>query len=103
MKQFFCGLVNELPDGVDFLIGNDIWHRSHSFPDDVINQAVLTRQAAARNTQKVYDDDSHDAQTHHADDDKNLPFGAPLYTEIDLASITDRKQLISLQKYDPNL
>ena len=101
--------MNELPDGVDFLIGNDIWHRGHSFPDDVINQAVLTRQAAASKTQNVDDDDSHDAtenhdaQTHHADDDKNLPFGAPLYTEIDLASIKDRKQLISLQKSDPNL
>ena len=25
-ETVLCGLVNELPNGIDFLIGNDIWH-----------------------------------------------------------------------------
>jgi len=31
-ETVLCGLVNELPNGIDFLIGNDIWLNAHALP-----------------------------------------------------------------------
>ena len=39
-ETVFCGLVSELPDGIDFLIGNNIWLTAHPLPDEVIEQAI---------------------------------------------------------------
>jgi len=47
-ESVLCGLVNELPEGIDLLIGNDIWLKAHPLPDEVVEQAVMTRAAARR-------------------------------------------------------
>jgi len=41
-ETVLCGLVNELVNGIDFLIGNDIWLKAHPLPDNVTEQAVTT-------------------------------------------------------------
>ena len=43
--KVLCGLIQELPEGVDFLLGNDIWFKSHPIPCDV--NAVVTRSHTA--------------------------------------------------------
>jgi len=45
-ETVLCGLVNELPNGIDFLIGNDIWLKAHPLPDKVTEQAVTTCSTA---------------------------------------------------------
>ena len=41
-ETVLCGLVNVLPNGIDFLIGNDIWLKAHALPDNATEQAVTT-------------------------------------------------------------
>ena len=61
-EKVLCGLVSELPDGIDFLIGNDIWLKSHPLPlsDEIIEQAVVTRSATRKAQNSSDTDDSHD-------------------------------------------
>ena len=40
-ETVLCDLVNELPNGIDFLIGNDIWLKAYPLPDKVTEQACL--------------------------------------------------------------
>ena len=100
-EKVLCGLVKELPDGIDFLIGNDIWLKAHPMPDEVIEQAVITR-SAARNVQKSLDNDQNAIQGQQTSDN-DLPFDTPFQSDINIDSVTDRTKLIDLQRADPNL
>jgi len=51
-ETVLCGLVNDLPNGIDFLIGNDIWLRAHPLPDKVTEQAVTTCSTAHKTDKK---------------------------------------------------
>ena len=53
-ETVLCGLVDELPNGIDFLIGNDIWLKAHPLPDKITEQAVNT-YSTARKTHKASD------------------------------------------------
>ena len=53
-ETVLCGLVDELPNGIDFLIGNDIWLKAHPLPDKITEQAVNT-YSTARKTHKSSD------------------------------------------------
>jgi len=105
-ETVLCGLVDELPDGIDFLIGNDIWLKAHPLPYEVIEQAVVTR-SQARKAQNSFDVNktqqltSQDDQVTDDDDDHLLRTPLNLDTSID--SVTDRTKLINLQKADANL
>jgi len=44
-ENVLCGLISELPEGVDFLLGNDIWFKAHSVPCVVVTRA---QSAAAK-------------------------------------------------------
>jgi len=57
-ETVLCGLVNELPNGIDFLIGNDIWLKAHALPDKVTEQAVTTCSTAHK-TDKATQCTSH--------------------------------------------
>ena len=100
-EKVLCGLVKDLPDGIDFLIGNDIWLQGHPLPDEVIEQAVLTR-AAARKVQNPPNDDQHTPEDDHFSENDHL-MGTPLNLDASIDSVTDRTKLIELQKADPNL
>jgi len=91
-EPVLCGLVPDLPDGIDFLIGNDICLKSHPLPDDVIEQAILTRSAAKQITLPTDEIPISKEDTLLQSD-----------TEIDLSTITDRETLIDLQKCDKTL
>ena len=82
-EPVLCGLVPDLPDGIDFLIGSDIWLKSHPLPDDVIEQAILTRSAAKQITLPTDEIPVSKEDTLLQSD-----------TEIDLSTITDRETLI---------
>ena len=123
-ESVLCGLVSDLPNGIDFLIGNDIWLQTHPLPDDVIQQAVVTRSLARKAVQN--NDTQSTQQDHHSDDidqgneadhddvsdmdnepvqsnnDDHL-MGTPVIPQATIDSITDRKHLIELQKADPSL
>jgi len=57
-ETVLCGLVNKLPNGIDFLIGNDIWLKAHPLPDKVTEQAVTTCSTAHK-TDKTTQCTSH--------------------------------------------
>ena len=57
-ETVLCGLVKELPIGIDFLIGNDIWLKAHALPDKVTEQAVTTCSTAHK-TDKATQCTSH--------------------------------------------
>ena len=53
-------LSSELPDGINFLIGNNIWLKGHPLSDDIIEQAVVTHSATRKAQTSSDTDDSHD-------------------------------------------
>jgi len=58
-ETVLCGLVNELPSGIDFLIGNDIWLKAHALPDNVTEQAVTTCSTAHKTSDEATQCTSH--------------------------------------------
>jgi len=52
-ETVLCGLVNELPNGIDFLIGNDIWLKAHALLDNVTEQAITTCSTAHKTSDKA--------------------------------------------------
>ena len=118
-ETVLCGLVKDLPDGIDFLIGNDIWLKSHPLPDEVIEQAIITRATSRKNreaqdTAKPVQNESqsslstdnntneHSSDTKHSVPEEKM-LDIPLLSETSMESITDRNQLINLQKSDINM
>ena len=59
-EKVLCGLVSELPDGIDFLIGNDIWLKGHPLSDEIIQQTVVTRSATLNAQTSSDTDDNHE-------------------------------------------
>jgi len=43
-----CGVINELSNGIDFVVRNNIWLKAHPLPEKVIEQAVTTCWAARK-------------------------------------------------------
>ena len=58
-ETVLCGLVNELPNGIDFLIGNDIWLKAHPLPDRDTEQAVTTCSTTHKTSDKTTQCTSH--------------------------------------------
>jgi len=47
-ENVLCGVIQNLPDGVDFLLGNDIWAQSHPEESEKTYDAVVvTRSKSA--------------------------------------------------------
>jgi len=57
-ETVLCGLVNELPNGIDFLIGNDMRLKAHPLLDKLNEQAVPTCSTAHK-TDKATQCTSH--------------------------------------------
>lgn len=90
----WCALL--IFDGINFLIGNDIWLQDHPVPDEVIEQAVLTR-AATLKAQNPPNDDQYTPEDDHISENDHL-MGTPLNLDASIDSVTDRTTLIDLQK-----
>jgi predicted transcriptional regulator len=86
--KVLCGLIQELPEGVDFLLGNDIWFKSHPIPSDV--NAVVTRShtAALRTKQStsVIPTDTTDQSDNDASPQTLCP--TITYGDLDISSVT---------------
>ena len=104
-ESVLCGLVNELPEDIDFLIANDIWLKSHPLPDKVVEQAVVTRAAARKlnDTPSESQDIGHTQPKPGDNKEDTLPFQTPIFHELKLDSVTDRTTLVELQKSDSSL
>jgi len=61
-ETVLCGLVNELPNGIYFLIGNNIWLKAHPLPDKVTEQAVTTCSTSHKTSDKATQCTSHNDQ-----------------------------------------
>jgi hypothetical protein len=50
--EVLCGLIDTLPPGISFLIGNDLWFDVHrdKFSDEEITLAVVTMSKVQQNT-----------------------------------------------------
>ena len=83
-------------------------------PDEVIEQAIMTRSAArkARNSSetdkqvRMQDDqviNNDHINDNNDDDDNDHLLGTSLNLDTSIASVTDRTKLIKLQKSDSNL
>ena len=109
-----CGVVEELPEGVDFLLGNDI----ACVIDDVglqhpMTQSVITRaQTAAAQQQQVSDDHNDGVINNTAAQSTTRPIESEdlvhakrrtIIENIDLGAVQDREKLIMLQQQDESL
>jgi len=104
-ESVLCGLVNELPEDIDFLIANDIWLKSHPLPDEVVEQAVVTLAAARKlNDTPLESQDIGHTQPKPGDNKEDtLPFQTPIFHELKLDSVTDRTTVVELQKSNSSL
>ena len=51
-QTVLVGMIKQLPEGVDFLLGNDLWLISNSLPESEGYNAVVTRSASRRAVDK---------------------------------------------------
>ena len=101
-----CGVIEELPEGVEFLLGNEI----ACLTDKVelsLTQSVITRaQAAVAQRQAAADacaSSTNNADTTHTAVIEPVNTSSRILEDIDLDTIQDRTNLINLQKQDENL
>ena len=93
-----CGLTQELPEGVDFLLGNDIWFKWH--PIEV--NAVVTRSRSAASKAKlpvVVPDIQTTVDTNRSTEtDQHWSYG-----DLDFSSVKSADHFKSLQQEDIGL
>ena len=116
-EKVLCGVIPQLPDGVDFLLGNDIWAQSHPSETDLFYNAVVTRSQTAM--ARSFDTKSFSTLS-SVEDPKSLKsssqshsnHGAMIEVEtaagdeihqIDLKDITSAADFQNLQQQDPSL
>jgi hypothetical protein len=63
-----CGLIDTLPEGVQLLVGNDIWLQAHQFTDESIFEAVVTRAQAAAQAAQLQDGEVSSPDPLHSQD-----------------------------------
>jgi len=102
-EKVLCGLVQELPEGVDFLLGNDVWFRAHPITGEV--NAVETRaQSVARKSQQIPtttpDIPTADAKHTTVAMDPSQPV---TYGDLDLLSVKSTDEFKSLQQKDRSI
>lgn len=106
-EMILCGVVEELPEGVDFLLGNDIPSLSEQVGQQVslpigglpalpLTQTVITRAQAAAVQQ-------HTAAQPTTQVIDRAHVNRSIVESIDLNAVQDREELINLQQQDDNL
>ena len=77
-ETVLCGLIDSLPDGVDFLLGNDLWFKIHNISDTEYYDAIVTRSMAKANHGEC---DANDDTDKDKDNDRN--------TDLQIDSLND--------------
>ena len=108
-KDVLCGLVSDLPEGVDFLFANDLAYTADPSLNIPLSESVITRaQSAAQHQQNpIVDTDNSDIpneDTHDPGDELLDLFKRTTRVDNnDLSSVQSREDLIQLQKQDRGL
>jgi hypothetical protein len=113
-ENVLCGVISNLPDGVDFLLGNDIWAQSHPLETEEIFDAVVTRSktAIARSFESKPFNSSSDADPNAFHSVSQFPDEPMISVEsslsdeikqIDFKDITSSEDFRNLQQQDPSL
>ena len=102
-----CGVIDDLPEGVDFLLGNDIACLTDTVPG---TQSVVTRTQAAAALQSaeihagsINTPDEAVNSDSVRDESENLLHASRYIETLDCEAAHDREQLIVLQQQDANL
>ena len=66
-KQVLCGLVSDLPEGVDLLFGNDLAYQTDPSTTTVLEESVITRAQAVARRQ---DQHQHEHNNDHSNNDQ---------------------------------
>ena len=101
-EKILCGLIRELPEGVDFLLGNDIWFQAHPLPGVASFDAVVTRaQAVAERAlipKQVEPQSGVDESTKQNPVDMETQYG-----DLDLTAVASPDEFRTLQENDKGL
>lgn len=103
-ENILCGLIHELPEGVDFLLGNDIWFKVHPITE-VAETAVVTRaQAAAQRAAESADDDPIGQSNSDSDTVQPIsPDPTIHYGDLDVTAVKSSHDFKLLQQQDKSL
>lgn len=99
-EKILCGLIKDLPEGVDFLLGNDIWFQGHPLPEvDSVNAVVTRAQTAADRASKALPtDESQNLSELPVNPDELMQYGT-----LDLSTVTSCEEFRALQENDKGL
>jgi transposase InsO family protein/predicted transcriptional regulator len=102
-----CGVIDELPEGVDFLLGNDIASAIAQVGQQVslpVTQAVVTRAQAAALQQQSSGSNIEPRVNNAPREAGELSLtNRTMVDSIDLHAIHNREELINLQQQDDSL
>ena len=110
-QTVLVGLIKSLPDGVDFLLGNDLWFLVNSQPTVVEYDAVITRShSAALKSREIIESQAVEQQTSndefdHVDrvDPLQIPGSLIHYGDLDLTQIQSSSDFKEVQQADVGL
>jgi len=100
-EKVLCGLIKELSEGINFLLGNDIWFQAHPLPGDV---AVVTRAQAAKQT--IQSTGSPQEMSNNGQTDSIDTVNPPdmvHYGDLDLIAVKTSEDFQKLQTQDKGL
>jgi len=96
--KILCGLISELPEGVDFLLGNDIWFQAHPLPEVKMYDAAVTRAQTAAERARTKDDEKVVADKMEVDVGPLVHYG-----DLDLTAVASSKEFRELQEDDKSI
>ena len=101
-ENILCGLIAELPEGVEFLLGNDLWSQTHPSTASDYNAVVTRRQAAAEKAAQVIPHPDPHSQTQSVQEPVTKLFEKH-YGDIDLTAVTSAAEFKRLQQQDTGI
>src|SRR5208282_3889857 len=106
-QTVLAGLIEQLPEGVDFLLGNDMWFMSHPLPESNEYIAVVTRSVSA-SLKSVDGPQVPITQTDIASvfDSPSVVVASDIarhYGDLDLNAVQSSDDFVQLQKADIGL
>jgi len=103
-QTVLVGLIEQLPEGVDFLLGNDLWFMAHPLPESNEYIAVVTRSVSASlksvDGPQVPITQSDSASVHDSVVASDI---SRHYGDLDLNAVQSSDDFVQLQKADIGL
>src|SRR5208282_581596 len=103
-QTVLVGLIEQLPEGVDFLLGNDLWFMAHPLPESNEYIAVITRSVSASlksvDGPQVPITQSDSASMHDSVVASDI---SRHYGDLDLNAVQSSDDFVQLQKADIGL